>query len=332
MLVSPWPYSAVRFVLGVIFVWAGLSKLVAVEAFAETIASYHLVPECLLVSVAVGLPALEVLAGAGLLWDVKGSLETITALLAMFIFVLWFGILKDLDIDCGCFSPSELKEHGALKTAMYRDFGMVAAASYLFWWRRATLEWSPRRLCLKKIIGKGDLGIMRGKFLSMLLICLTLSLGVASNGFCWGKQEIETEAMAVKVVKEVERGGYKLVTAEELKGWIDQKKDMVIVDTMPYEDSYKKNHVIGAVQFLFPIPDMNAWDTAETAGKTEADFEKLLGPDKDKTIVVYCGFVKCARSHNGAAWAVKMGYKNVYRYTGGIKAWLEAEYPVSKVQ
>jgi rhodanese-related sulfurtransferase len=27
---------------------------------------------------------------------------------------------------------------------------------------------------------------------------------------------------------------------------------------------------------------------------------------------------------------VKLGYKNVYRYPGGIKAWMEAAYPVEK--
>jgi rhodanese-related sulfurtransferase len=31
-------------------------------------------------------------------------------------------------------------------------------------------------------------------------------------------------------------------------------------------------------------------------------------------------------------WATKMGYKNVYRYPGGIKAWGEADYPVEKVK
>jgi thiosulfate/3-mercaptopyruvate sulfurtransferase len=106
----------------------------------------------------------------------------------------------------------------------------------------------------------------------------------------------------------------------------------VIVDTMPYEASYKKAHVPGAVQFLFPIPDMNAWNTAETDGKTQEDFAKLLGPDKEKTIVIYCGFVKCTRSHNGATWAVKMGYKNVYRYSGGVFAWKGAKYPVESVK
>jgi rhodanese-related sulfurtransferase len=174
--------------------------------------------------------------------------------------------------------------------------------------------------------------MVRTKAVVLVLICAAFVLGMAATGFCWGKDELELEAKAVKLVREVERGDYGLVTTEELKAWIDEGKDMVIVDTMPYEASYKKNHVPGAVQFLFPIPDMDTWDTAETAGKTKADYEKLLGSDKEKPIVVYCGFVKCTRSHNGAAWARKLGYKNVYRYSGGVKAWDEADYPMEKVE
>jgi len=133
-------------------------------------------------------------------------------------------------------------------------------------------------------------------------------------------------------VREVQRGGYDVVTTEELKQWADAGRDMVIVDTIPYAASYKKQHVPGAIQFLFPIPDMGQWDLKETAGKSQDDYRKLLGDDKDKTIVVYCGFVKCTRSHNGAAWAVKLGYRNVYRYPGGIFAWKGARYPLEKVE
>jgi len=163
---------------------------------------------------------------------------------------------------------------------------------------------------------------------------LVVGLAVPAMAFFDNKfeKEMEKEAGAVKLVREVQRGGYDVVTTEELKKWIDSGKDMVIVDTMPYADSYKKMHVPGAVQFLFPIPDMNQWDINETDGKSQDDFIKLLGSDKDKPIVVYCGFVKCTRSHNGAAWAVKLGYKNVYRYSGGIFAWKGAKYPVEKVE
>jgi len=30
--------------------------------------------------------------------------------------------------------------------------------------------------------------------------------------------------------------------------------------------------------------------------------------------------------------AVKLGYKNVFRYPGGIKGWAEADYPVASVK
>ncbi len=168
-----------------------------------------------------------------------------------------------------------------------------------------------------------------------LLFCCTLAvvaaLTAAGNLQAGNKfeDEVETEARAVQLHREAGKGGYGLVTAEELKAWMDEGKGMVLVDTMPFEDSYRKMHVPGAVQFLFPIPEMASWDPAETDGRSQADFEDLLGPDKDKTIVVYCGFVKCTRSHNGAAWATRLGYRNVYRFSGGIYAWKGAGYPTA---
>jgi len=142
----------------------------------------------------------------------------------------------------------------------------------------------------------------------------------------WGSRDMEDDQMAVTFAREVAKGGYDIVSAKELKDWMDQKKDMIVVDTMPYEASYKKQHVKGAVQMEFPIPEMTTIDD-----KTKDALIKLLGPDKDKTIVFYCGFVKCTRSHNGAMWAKKLGYRNVYRFPGGIKAWDEAGFPIGKV-
>ena len=161
---------------------------------------------------------------------------------------------------------------------------------------------------------------------------MVVLLTLPAYGFMGGKfkDEVKKEKGAVKLTREVISGRYGLVTASELKGWIEAEKEMVIVDTMPYEASYKKAHVPGAVQILFPIPEMGTWDTGETDGKTEADYTALLGADKDRTIVVYCGFVKCTRSHNGAVWAKKLGYKNVYRFAGGIYAWKGMDYPVGK--
>jgi rhodanese-related sulfurtransferase len=60
---------------------------------------------------------------------------------------------------------------------------------------------------------------------------------------------------------------------------------------------------------------------------TQEDYRKVLGADKNKKIVIYCGFTKCGRSHNAASWAKKLGYTNLYRMPGGITAWKDAGYP-----
>ena len=166
-----------------------------------------------------------------------------------------------------------------------------------------------------------------GKLLALLAVVMLLAPAAAKAGNQF-EDEAAWEKIAVKLVRDAAAGGYALVTTEELKKWIDEKKDMLIVDTMPFADSYQKEHVPGAKQFLFPIPDMKEWDSKETDGKSQADYEALLGKDKNKTLVIYCGFVKCTRSHNGATWAKKLGYKNVYRYSGGIFAWKGMNYPV----
>ncbi len=160
----------------------------------------------------------------------------------------------------------------------------------------------------------------------------------ASSAFAFGlgnakfKDEVEKEIGAVKLAREVARGEYDVITTAELSEIIKAGEDVLIIDTMPYEASYKKEHVPNAKQFLFPIPDMVTWDNKETDGKSQEDYAKLLGPDKDKKIIVYCGFVKCTRSHNGAVWAKKLGYNNVYRFPGGIFAWKGADNAIETVE
>lgn len=141
----------------------------------------------------------------------------------------------------------------------------------------------------------------------------------------WGSQELETEKIAVKLTRETVKGGYGIVRTDELKKWLDEGKQPLIVDTMPYADSYVKEHLPGAVHFEFPIEELTVLDD-----KTRAAFVKVLGEDKGRLIVFYCGFTKCGRSHNGAFWAKQLGYTNIYRHPGGIKAWGQADYPVEK--
>lgn len=121
--------------MGLLFVWAGVLKLWDWQAFGVVLARYHLLPEPLLLPAALGLPLLEILAGLGLMAEVRGSLSLVSGLLLVFAGALWFGVLQGLEIDCGCFSPGELAEHDGLRQALYRDLGLLVLATYLYWWR-----------------------------------------------------------------------------------------------------------------------------------------------------------------------------------------------------
>jgi len=132
LLRSSWPYHLVRFALALIFIYAGLMKLIDPKVFAEAISQYDLIPEGLITPVAFGLPTVELLAGLGLILNIRGSLTVIFSLLIMFLGALGYGILNHLDIDCGCLTPAEIKGQNSLKYAFYRDLVMIGAVFFLF--------------------------------------------------------------------------------------------------------------------------------------------------------------------------------------------------------
>ena len=150
-----WLYHGLRLGLACVFIYAGLIKLLDPRAFAHAIAQYDLIPEGLLPLVAVGLPALELLAGVGLIFEVRGSLTVIAVLLLIFLVILGYAVWQNLDIDCGCFTAEDLTGQEGLKMAFRRDLIMIGATLFLYWRRRSR---SPQSLWIEKlkILFKGE--------------------------------------------------------------------------------------------------------------------------------------------------------------------------------
>jgi uncharacterized membrane protein YphA (DoxX/SURF4 family) len=151
-----WLYHGLRLGLACVFIYAGFIKLLDPRAFAHAIAQYDLLPEGLLPLVAVGLPALELLAGLGLVFEVRGSLTLVAILLLMFLVILGYAVWYNLDIDCGCFTPDELDAQTSVKTAWWRDLMMIGATLFLYWRRRSR---APQSLWIGKltILLKGEM-------------------------------------------------------------------------------------------------------------------------------------------------------------------------------
>ena len=137
-------YQLCRLALGGLFVYAGCIKLLEPEPFAVLIDAFGIIPEGLLVPVSISLPVIEVAAGCGLLFDVRGSLATIAGLLVLFMVLLGYGILMGLDIDCGCFGPEdpEAEAFHGLRAALVRDLIMMMGVFFLYGYRRYRTLWA----------------------------------------------------------------------------------------------------------------------------------------------------------------------------------------------
>ena len=133
-----WLYRLCRWALGGIFICAGGTKLLEPKIFVYLVEAYGIVPEGLLIPVAIGLPLLEVIAGFGLLFDIRGSLGLITSLLVIFMLVLSYAIWLGLDVDCGCFGPEdpEAEAFHGLRLSLFRDLVMMAGVIFIYGWRR----------------------------------------------------------------------------------------------------------------------------------------------------------------------------------------------------
>lgn len=125
---------AARWIVGGLFLWAGLVKVAAPAAFFGALLGYELpLAEPLLRLAAIALPWLEVITGAALLIDVWP--ETVrplaAALCGVFFIALAQACMRGLDVSCGCFGAA-----GADRwidrpcVAVVRTLALLAAALY----------------------------------------------------------------------------------------------------------------------------------------------------------------------------------------------------------
>ncbi|AME08856.1 MULTISPECIES: rhodanese-like domain-containing protein [Gemella] len=136
-------------------------------------------------------------------------------------------------------------------------------------------------------------------------------------------KENAVEKSAIRLVNATKEGDYNLISTDELKKAIDSNEDILLIDTIPAE-RFAETKIKGAVNAGLPK------EMKDLKQEEKDNFLKILGDNKDKKIILYCGFTSCERSHVGAVLARQAGYKNVYRYPGGIAAWLDAGNKVDK--
>lgn len=125
-----------RLVVGGLFVYAGLAKIREHQVFADSIASFQMLPKEMINLLAIGLPPFEIIVGLLLVvgWQRRAAAFSILVLTTVFALALCQALVRGLEVDCGCFGsgkPSTWKTWASLG----RDILLLAGT----WWiyRRA---------------------------------------------------------------------------------------------------------------------------------------------------------------------------------------------------
>ena len=105
LLWHPWAGFAARLAVGGVFVYASIGKIAHPDEFARAIYAYRILHMDLVNLAAIWLPWVEILAGALLIVGVmrRSAAAVTTGLTALFIGAAWLGLMRGLDVDCGCF-------------------------------------------------------------------------------------------------------------------------------------------------------------------------------------------------------------------------------------
>ena len=124
-----------RLILGAVFIYASIDKIIHPEAFAEAIYNYQILPDFLINLTAIILPWLELILGIFLIIGLfrEGSVSIVTFLLVVFFGAMVFNLARGLDIHCGCVHTSKDGTSSApMGWYVLRDGLFLLPAFYLF--------------------------------------------------------------------------------------------------------------------------------------------------------------------------------------------------------
>ena len=120
---------------------------------------------------------------------------------------------------------------------------------------------------------------MKGK---SLFLTLGLAVVLAAAGGLWMTSRAVTPPTSTwaDVVEEAKRGGYRLITTQQLRERYEAgEANLLLVDTRQ-DWEYRTGHIRGAVNFSMEPTTWARW-------KKRGDMKRLLGPDKERTVVFY---------------------------------------------
>jgi uncharacterized membrane protein YphA (DoxX/SURF4 family) len=127
--VAEWVF---RLVIGGAFIYAGWLKAQDPLGFADSVNTFEILPGWIISYFALAMPMFEILAGTLLVigWPRRIGALALISLTGVFCVALVFAIARGLDVNCGCFGPSQSTTNPWIDLG--RDLLTVAACAFLY--------------------------------------------------------------------------------------------------------------------------------------------------------------------------------------------------------
>jgi uncharacterized membrane protein YphA (DoxX/SURF4 family) len=118
--------------IGAMFLYSGLAKYFSLQSFTASLRLVPHLPQSLVPFVAIGVPAIEIIAACGVLLGLTWAKLLVLALLAGFSIIAWVAHYRRQKVPCNCFG-SDSTEYLSLGTiARNATLGVLLLASELF--------------------------------------------------------------------------------------------------------------------------------------------------------------------------------------------------------
>jgi len=323
---------AARWLMGGIFIYAGLVKIGQPLAFARDIANYRMLPDAWVNPAALGLPWLELVVGLCLLAGVwlPGAVVALNSLLIAFLGALLISGLRGIDVQCGCFGSDPVAS-GSFIGYLLRDAAFLALGALL------------HRVAFRPLQRPAEDALAGAGFLrNGPAPAAGERPGPAEAGRMW--QRAGRQAAAIVALSALAAGAVYGLRADRLPVFADGHRSGEAApggrEGRELSLAEAEQLFAGGAAVFFDARPAREFARGRIRGARSlpwAEAADRLGPatadlDLETPIVTYCDGAACELSHHLARLLREAGFANVRVLVNGWGRWQPAGLPIESGQ
>lgn len=135
-------FFILRVAIGIIFIVAGVGKILDLQSFSITVEEFRILPQPFVLPFSVIVPIVEVISGLAFVWGVSLNLASLglVSLLVAFLMAIGINLLEGNEVSCGCAGVLATDEVGL--GLFFKDVGLLLSvlSVWLYYFRSTSID------------------------------------------------------------------------------------------------------------------------------------------------------------------------------------------------